>query len=181
MQQLQTISWRVVVAVGLCLAVPGLIAAADNGMKYERDADFSGYESYDWVEHKKRPEGSPLAVGGALDTKIRNAIDSQLAAQGFRPAIDEEPDFLVSFDGAMEQITDIQADRYQIATGVAWVAEGDISSYRKGTLIISVIDAGTGNRVWHAWTTRKVKDPKNPGKQVDKVVKKLLSSFPPGP
>ena len=40
--------------------------------------------------------------------------------------------------------------------------------------------AETGNRVWHAWTTKKVKDPKNPGKQVDKVVKRLLSSFPPG-
>ena len=179
MQQLQTTSRRAMAAAVLCLALPGLLAAADNGMKFERDADFSGYESYGWIEHKKRPEGSPLAVGGALDTKIRNAIDKQLAAQGFTPAIDGKPDFLVSFDGAMEQITDIQSDRYQIATGVAWVAEGDINSYRKGTLVISVSDAETGNRVWHAWTTQKVKDPRNPGKQVDKAVRKLLSKFPP--
>ena len=179
MQQLRTISrWVLWVAVS-CLVLPGLLAAADNGMKFERDADFTGYESYDWVEHKKRPEGSPLAVGGVLDTRIRNAINRQLAAQGFRPAIDEEPDFLVSFDGAMEQVTDIQAARYQIATGVAWVAMGDINSYRRGTLIISVADAETGNRVWHAWTTQKVKDPGNPGRQVDKAVKKLLRKFPP--
>ncbi len=81
----------------------------------------------------------------------------------------------------MEQVQDIQSDRYQIASGVAWVAEGDINSYRQGTLVISVLDAESGNRVWHAWTTRKVKNPKQPGKQVDKVVKKLLSSFPPKP
>ena len=179
MQQRQTIVRWVVSAAVLGLVVPVWLAAAENGVKFERDVDFSGYETYDWIEQKQRPEGSPLAVGGALDTKIRNAIDRQLADQGFRPAIDEEPHFLVSFDGAMEQITDIQSDRYQIASGVSWVAEGDINSYRKGTLVISITDADSGNRVWHAWTTRKVKDPRNPGKQVDKVVKKLLSKFPP--
>lgn len=171
----------VLAAAGLALLLPGLLAAGDHGTKFDRGHDFSTYESYDWIEQKKRPEGSPLAVGGALDTKIRNAIDKQLAAQGFRPAVDEKADFLVSFDGAMEQVQDIQSDRYQIATGVAWVAEGDINSYRQGTLIISVLDAASGNRVWSAWTTRKVKDPRHPGKQVDKVVKKLLGKFPPGP
>ena len=164
----------------IALMLPVIALAADKqGMEFDRDADFSAYETYDWIEHKKRPEGSPLAVGGALDTKIRNAIDKQLAAQGFEPAIDEEADFLVAFDGAMEQVTDIQSDRYQIATGVAWVAEGDISSYRKGTLIISISDAGTGKRVWSAWTRNRVKDPQNPGSQIDKVVKKLLGKFPP--
>ncbi len=167
-------------AVLVVLMLPGVALAAEKqGMEFDRDADFSGYQTYGWIEHKKRPEGSPLAVGGALDTKIRNAIDKQLAAQGFEPATSGEPDFLVSFDGAMEQITDIQSDRYQIASGVAWVAEGDINSYRKGTLIVSVSDAGTGKRVWSAWTQKKVKNPKNPGSQVDKVVKKLLGKFPP--
>ncbi len=162
------------------LMLPGLAVAAEkHGMEFDRDADFSGYQTYDWIEHKKRPEGSPLAVGGALDTKIRNAIDKQLAAQGFGPAIDGEPDFLVAFDGAMEQITDIQSDRYQIARGVSWVAEGDINSYRKGTLIISISEAGSDKRVWSAWTRNKVKNPKNPDSQINKAVKKLLSKFPP--
>lgn len=155
------------------------LAAGKRGMEFDRHADFSGYETYDWIERKQRPEGSPLAVGGAIDTKIRNAIDKQLTAQGFRPAIDSEPDFLVSFDGAMEQITDIQSDRFEIAPGVAWVAEGDINSYRKGTLIISISDAGTGKRVWSAWTRNKVKNPDNPDAQINRAVRKLLSRFPP--
>ena len=168
------------VAVLLALLLPGLAAAGDHGVRFDRDHDFSAYESYGWVEQKKRPQGSPLAVGGAADTRIRNAIDQQLRAKGFRPAIDEEADFLVAFDGAMEQVQDIQSDRFKIATGVAWVAEGDISSFNQGTLILSVRDAGTGKRVWYAWTTQKVKNPDRPGKQVDKAVKKLLGSFPPG-
>ncbi|MEM7353551.1 MAG: DUF4136 domain-containing protein [Acidobacteriota bacterium] len=161
------------------LLLPGLLAAADNNMKYDRKADFSSYKTYDWIEQKKRPDGSPLAVGGEIDTKIRNAIDRQLAAQGFQPAIDAEPDFLVSFDGAMEQVTDIEADRRQIASGVSWVVEGDINSYRYGTLIIGIRDAGTDKSVWSAWTRQKIKGRGNPDKQVDKAVRKLLRKFPP--
>ena len=169
------------VAVGILFSLMSVApaAAAENGMKFDRDADFSGYRSYGWVEHKKRPEGSPLAVGGALDTKIRNAIDSRLAAQGFRPAIDEEPDFFVSFDGALEQVTDIEANRRQIVSGVSWVVDGDISSYRKGTLIISISDSETGKSVWSAWTRNRIKNPQYPDKQIDKAVKKMLARFPP--
>ncbi len=168
----------IVFALLIALLSPAF-AAAEGGMEFDRDADFSTYKTYDWIEHKKRPEGSPLAVGGALDTKIRNAIDKQLAAQGFGPALDGEPDFLVSFDGALEQITDIQSDRFQISSGVAWVADGDINSYRKGTLIISISEAGSDKRVWSAWTRNKVKNPKNPDNQINKAVKKLLGKFPP--
>ncbi|MCP3960953.1 MAG: DUF4136 domain-containing protein [bacterium] len=160
------------------LFVAGL-AAAENGVKFDRDADYSGYKVYDWIEQKKRPEGSPLAVGGALDTKIRNAIDRQLAAQGFSQAIDQEPDFLVSFDGALEQVTDIQSQRYKIASGVSWVAEGDINSYGKGTLIITILDAGTDKTIWSAWTRKKVKNPGSSDKRIEKTIKQLLSKFPP--
>lgn len=165
--------------IGLSLGFAGLAAAADTGMKFDRKANFTGYETYDWVEHKKRPEGSPLAVGGAIDTKIRNAIDRQLAAQGFKPAIDEEPDFLVSFDGAMEQVTDIEGNRREIVTGVAWVVYGDINSYREGTLILTVTDVGTDKTVWSAWTTSKLKGSEDPSKKIKKAVRKLLGKFPP--
>ncbi len=165
--------------IGLSLSFAGFAAAAESGMKFDRKNDFGGYETYDWVEHKKRPEGSPLAVGGEIDTKIRNAIDRELAARGFKPAIDQEPDFFVSFDGAMEQVTDIEANRREIASGVAWVAYGDINSYRQGTLIITVTDAESDKSVWSSWTTNKLKGSQKPGKKIDKAVRKLLSKFPP--
>ena len=176
---LATVARAVAVAMSFGIMLPGLAAAADHGMKYDRKADFSGYETYDWMERKQRPEGSPMAVGGAVDTRIRNAIDRQLAARGFRPAIEEEPDFLVSFDGSLKEVTDIQANRRRIAPGVSWVVDGDINSYREGTLIIAIRDAGTGKSVWSAWTEDKIKNPDHPGKQIDKTVKKLLSKFPP--
>ncbi|MEE8522725.1 MAG: DUF4136 domain-containing protein [Thermoanaerobaculia bacterium] len=168
------------VSIAACLFLLAAGAAAkDSGVKFERDADFSKYAKYGWSEPAKKPESSPLAVGGTLDTKVRNAIDRQLKAQGFEPAIDDDPDFLISFDGAMESVTDFDGLRRDIAPGVAWVIEGSVNSYNRGTLIISVRDGDSEKIVWSAWTTEKVKDPANPGKQVDRAVKKLLKRFPP--
>ncbi len=166
-------------AILVVLVLPAALAAQKRGLEYDRDADFSSYEKYDWIEQKKRPPGSPLAVGGALDTKIRNAIDAQLASQGFGQAMDGKPDFLVSFDGAMEQVTNIESSRFHVAPHVSWVAEGDSSSYRKGTLIISISDAASGKRVWSAWTQEKVKNPNKNDQQINRAVRKLLSKFPP--
>ncbi len=172
------LAYVAVIASCLFLVASGAVAK-DTGVRFERDADFSDYSTYDWSEPEAKPEGSPLAVGGALDTKIRNAIDARLQAQGFEPAIDEEPDFIVSFDGAMETVTDFDGLRRDITPGVAWVMEGSINSYGRGTLIITIRDGETEMVVWSAWTTEKVKDPDNPDRQVGRAVKKLLKKFPP--
>ncbi len=126
-----------------------------------------------------KPEGSPLAAGGALDVKLRNAIERQLESQGFEPAVDGDPDFLVSFDGAMESVASSDAMHHDIRPGIAWVMEGSVNSFSRGTLIITVRDGKSQTVVWSAWTTEKVKDPGNPDKQVDRAVKKLLKRFPP--
>ena len=120
-----------------------------------------------------------MAEGGATRARVRDAIDRQLRAQGYEPAADGEPDFLVSFDGAMESVTDFEGLREEITGGITFVMEGGINSYRRGTLMITIRDAGSDKTVWNAWTTEKVKDPENPGKQIDKAVRKLLKKFPP--
>ena len=168
------------IPAALCLLAPAAAPAAkESGIRFDPQADFGSYETYDWAEGGHKPEGSPMAVGGAIDTKVRNAIDRELRTRGYEPAIDEEPDFLISFDGAMETVTDFEGLRQEITGGVTWVMEGGINSYRRGTLMISIDEAGSGKAVWSAWTTEKVKDPKNPDKQIDKAVRKLLKKFPP--
>ncbi len=183
--QLTTLSRQLFTAAalgGLWLALPAIAAAGKNsGTKFDPAADFSGYGTYDWVEETKRqPEDSPLALGGPADTAIRNSIDRQLAAQGFSPATGGEADFLVTYDGALIPVTDIEGLRHDIGGGVSWVMDGSIRSYQKGTLLIEVRDAGTGETVWSAWTEEKVRDPENPDQgRVDRIVKKLLKKFPP--
>ncbi len=166
--------------LALAVLVPTLLHAADRGTTFDRDADFSTYETYEWVAAKpKTPEGSPLSLGAEGDTLIRNAIERELGENGFRQAIDEDPDFLVSFDGALEPVTEFEGQRRKLAEGVAWVVDGSISSYQKGTLVITFSDPETRKPVWSAWTTAKVKNPDRPKKQIDKSVRKMLRKFPP--
>lgn len=164
----------------LCVLAPTLLHAADQGTKFDRAVDFSTYETYEWVAAKPRsPEGSPLSLGAEGDTLIRNAIERELGKSGFRQAIDEEPDFLVSFDGALQPVTEFEGQRRQLAEGVAWVVDGNIHSYQKGTLVITFSDPETEKPVWSSWTTAKVKNPDRPKKQIDKSVRKMLRKFPP--
>lgn len=175
---------RSAVPIGLMamvLVVSPEARAAEHGMKFDPDTDFSTFTTYEWVAAKpKSPAGSPLSLGAEADTLIRNAIDRELSERGFRQAIDEEPDFLVAFDGALEPVTDFEGQRRQLAKGVAWVIEGDITSYQRGTLVITITNPKTKKQVWNAWTTDKVKNPDKPRKQIDKTVKKMLRRFPPG-
>ena len=162
----------------LLLVLP--VSAEDRGIKFDREADFSNYRLYDWVvESKARPQGTPLALGGAADTRIREAIDRRLNKKGFKVAADAEADFLVTYDGALEPVTDIEGRRRQLSSGVAWVVEGDINSYSRGTLVITIRDRATGEVVWTGWTTESIKGAEASEKQIDRAVKKILRRFPP--
>jgi hypothetical protein len=57
--------------------------------------------------------------------------------------------------------------------------EGGINTYRRGTLLITILDASGEREVWSAWTTEKVKAPQHNEKQINNAVKKLLRKFPP--
>ena len=85
----------------------------------------------------------------------------------------------MGYDGALEPVTDFEGSRREITAGVSWVVEGSIQSYTRGTLVITIQAALDGTPVWSAWTTETVKDPGKPDKQIRKVIKKLLSRFPP--
>ena len=163
------------------LAAIGLVSAAkaDTGMKFDAEADFESYATYGWILDTEKPEGSPLAPGAATDTQIRNAIDAQLRDQGFEQAVGTEPDFLISYDGALEPILDIESERRQITEGVAWVVEGSIRSYYRGTLVITITPNGAESPAWTGWTTEKVKNRGNVEGKIKKAVRKILRQFPP--
>jgi hypothetical protein len=173
---------RIAALLGAALMV--LATAADAGKigsRYDRDADFSNLESYAWRPGEKKPEGSPLAPGGEIDTMIRGAVDAELARRGFRPAADgEEPDFVIGYDAARETAVDNPNLRRDVTSGVAWVVEGEYRSWERGTLILTVHRPGEDRAIWSAWTTEDLKHPDGPSqRQVERATRKLLKRFPP--
>ena len=153
--------------------------AKDHGTKYDRDADFSGLETFGWDEARTvRPEQGRMAQGNDVDVMIREAIQKQLESQGFRFDADAA-DFLVTYDTALVPVTTVESERREITAGVSWVFDGTIQSYMEGTLVLTIYDAGTDKPIWSGWTEGKIKDPQNPEKQIKKVIKQLLGRFPP--
>ena len=55
-------------AASVCLLIPAALSAArESGVKFDREADFSAYETYGWSAGPQRPEGSPMAEGGSCN------------------------------------------------------------------------------------------------------------------
>jgi hypothetical protein len=55
----------------------------------------------------------------------------------------------------------------------------EVRSYKKGTLVLDIVDARTHQLVWVGTLEREVQSVNPSGKKVRKAVSKLLKNFPP--
>lgn len=110
-------------------------------------------------------------------------VDRHLAAKGYRRVESGEPDFLVDYHAAIE-------DRMSVATSYGWHRPPEnrpdptteVVHYREGTLILDVVDPGTGRQIWRGWAIDVVDDEMRPEwleAEVEKAVGKILERFPP--
>lgn len=144
------------------------------------EADFDSWTTWQFIENPARQ--ATLEAAGRQETAamVRQAVTDRLIAQGY--VLAEEgatPDFQVGIEGEMHEVFDVRDIHKQVNEHVAFVLEGGTSSYREGTLLIRILDADSGDVVWTGWVTEKVKDAKDPKKQIDKVVRRILKRFPP--
>ncbi len=91
-------------ALVLALVACSVAYAQDVRTNYMPGADFSKYHTYAWVDEV---QGVP-AVGGRpdqiLDTQVKQAIDSQMAAKGFTKMVDgDKADLFLGYQLAMDR------------------------------------------------------------------------------
>lgn len=149
---------------------------------YDRHTDFSGYKTYAW--------GSVETANSLWDQRVRSAIESQLAAKGWKQ-VESGCDVVVN----AAVITRIGQDVHVAASGSgggpAWgpfangPAFGDAtatkSTYAVGTLIIEIKDAGSMKTVW--WSLADDTISANSDKTIKKFhknVESMFKHFPPG-
>lgn len=145
-------------------------AAATSQVEYDRQADFSRYETWSWHEGVTRA-ASPVA-----DNRIREAIESGLAARGLS-RVDRDGSLLVVYHASK----DIQIDLVPIKNAVASPPTG-IQYVEKGSLVIDLLDAASGNVVWRGHATGALKyGPTEIAEQIKAAVHQLLEQFPPPP
>ena len=183
---------RLGIASALVLLACYLTNAQDVRTNYMPETDWSKYRTYAWVDEV---QGLPN-VGGhpdqILDTQVKQAIDSQMAAKGFTKLADGgKPDLLVGYQLIIDREKQISG------FGDSWGGWGggggpwgggfgtfsaDTSTNYVGTFVVGMYDPAAKKLVWIGGAQHDVEPSKKPEKnqeRLNKGAQKLLKDFPP--
>ncbi len=180
----------ILICFGLMLGMQ--VSAQDVRTNYMPGTDFSKYHTYAWVDEIKglpRVGGQPDQI---LDTQVKEAVDSQMAAKGFTKVVDGgKADLLLGYQLAIDPEKQINgfADGWGARGGWGPWGRGldsfsaATSTINIGTFVLGVYDPAARKLVWigaaqHALEPSK-KQEKNQ-ERLNKGAQKLLKDFPPG-
>ena len=173
--------------VGLLAACVGMLEVTSD---YDSNFDYTKLGTYQWLPGKATIPGRDERYSDLLDSRLRGAIDRELAGKGYRMAT-AKPDFLVTYHVALEDKIDVRVINsyyggygYRGYYGTAgWsTPRAETYQYRLGTLIVDVIDAASSRLVWRGTVEGEAdvyKDPKKREERLNEAVHKVLAKFPP--
>jgi hypothetical protein len=183
MNQTGTLRRGAMVAGLLLLAA---CATMQTGSDQYPRAELDGYSSYAWIGEDPliRPQGEQMQISALTVRLIREAIEGELAAKGYRMVgVAADADFVVAFTvGARDRLsTESYPAPYRGPWSWGW--EGrylDVQTYREGTLSIDIFDGESRQPVWHGWARKTITsaDTDDPGPVIKSAVARILREFP---
>jgi hypothetical protein len=147
--------------------------AQDVQYNYDREADFTAYKSYQWVERDRRTSDQ------LVDKDIRRAIDDQLARKGMQ-RVEGNGDLHILYQTAVDR--EKQLEGWSMGPRWSAMARANTSTIEVGTLILNIYDPAKKQLVWRGSATKTLninKDPDKNYKNLEKAVAKLLRNYPP--
>ena len=178
----------------LVLVACSLAFAQDVRTNYMPGTDFSKYHTFAWVDEV---QGVP-SVGGhpdqILDTQVKQAIDSQMAAKGFTKVEDgSKADLLLGYQLAIDQEKQINGFGDNLGSSGPWGGWGPwgggfgtfsatTSSNYIGTFVVGMYDPAVKKLVWIGAAQHAIEPSKKQEKnqqRLNKGAQKLLQDFPP--
>jgi hypothetical protein len=181
-------------ALVLALVACSVTYAQDVRTNYMPGTDFSKYHTYVWVDEVQgvpRVGGQPDQI---LDTQVKQAIDSQMAAKGLTKVTDGgKPDLLLGYQLAIDREKQING----FASGWGGGFGGGLgpgmggldsfsastSTINIGTFVVGMYDPGAKKLVWIGAAQHAIEPSKKQEKnqqRLNKGAQKLLKDFPPG-
>jgi hypothetical protein len=186
-------NWMAKFGPALVLALVACSVTFAQGVRtnYMPGTDFSKYHTYAWVGEV---QGVP-AVGGQpdqiLDTQVKQAIDSQMAAKGFTKVVDGKADLLLGYQLAIDREKQINGFASGWGGWGGWGPWGGgldsfsatTSTINIGTFVIGMYDPAAKKLVWIGAAQRAIEPSKKQEKNQERLnqgAQKLLKDFPPG-
>lgn len=161
------------VAIMLLLATASI---ADVKTDYDRGVDFNQYKTYSW---EKVQTADPLWVD-----RIKEAVDSQLAAKGWRRVESGGQASLIGIEMTRNQQS-VNTFYDGVGGGRRWGggfgnATSTVDTYQVGTLVLDIFDTNSHKLIWRGSSSDTMSDKsENNIKNLDKDVQKMFEHFPP--
>ena len=166
--------------LGSAIAVTCLLA--QNIADYDHSVNFSKYHTYSWI--------SVNVMEPLWQDRVKNAIDNQLAAKGWRK-VDAGGDASISAVGSAYNERTLET-WYGGGFGGGWYHRGwwvgggpgfattTIERVPVGTLHIDIFDSQSKKVIWHGVSTGTLSGkPEKDEKKLEKAVADVFKKFPP--
>lgn len=180
----------------LLLLLGGLTACQSFNVRSDWDdtVSFDGYQRYFWLEPPIAEGADPFADNDLLRKRVRKAIETDLAARGFRPVSRrEDADFLVTYGVQLDEKLRVNGTtgvyggyggygRWPIGFG-SGIGTTDVRNYQEATLIIDFLSPQKEELVWRGWGSGflQTRDRDRGQARFEAGVKAVLDAFPPKP
>jgi hypothetical protein len=159
-------------------------ATADVQSDWDPQADFGRLKTWDWFPKSRPPTLDPRLDSGLLDARIRQAVENELAAKGFKPRGGPNADFFVSHTVAIHQKITASSLNDFYGPSYGRVSRVYVDEYEVGTLVIDVLDPRKGQVIWRGSYQARLTPATNPSEREERVntaVHAVMERFPPPP
>jgi hypothetical protein len=177
--------WAILLMVVALLV--GSSYAQKVSISFVKSTDFAKYKTYAWKPGHTLGKSQILPME-AIDKLVLSMVKPLLADKGLKE-VTSDPDAYVTYFISLTQKSEVgplnQFDTYgkfgyeaSEAFGGAW-NESMVTSYRKGILLIDLVDARTNTLIWRAHCKEATDKPGDAKTALNKAVTKAFSDFPP--
>ncbi|HKH74558.1 MAG TPA: DUF4136 domain-containing protein [Vicinamibacterales bacterium] len=178
-----------VLAFAVLLASAISAFAQDVRYNFDKQADFSQFKTYKWVNLKGAQVPSDL-----VDMQIKSAVDAELATKGLKRTDAETADLYVGYQSAISTEKQYTSFDSGWGTGPGWygggwyggggvsTTTGQTSTIYVGQVAVDMYQAGQKQLVWRGVASKTLDTKAKPEKQqknLAKAMTKLFKNYPP--
>jgi len=178
-------------AIAALLVLAGNALAQDVRYNFDKDADFSKFKTYKWVDIKGAQKPNDL-----VDKQIKDTIDAQLATKGLTKVDTDDADLYIGYQTAIGQEKQFTSYNSGWGYGPGWygggwygaggmqmsTTTGQTSTIYTGQLDLDMYETAKKDLVWRGVVSKTIDQKAKPDKQqknLTKAITKLLKNYPP--
>jgi hypothetical protein len=187
----------VVATAAACVALAGCESPGGKVSVLQGQTPIAG-STYAWAPNAQPGSGDARVDNDIIRERIKTAIDTNLAAKGYRQVAPSQAKVLVAYHIGLQNRTDYSASSMGPPGGVACGRRGCIGGYGwgmygapmdvdvrsinyvEGSLMLDLIDTASGKLAWRATSQKRVdeKDVNQDG--LNAVVADMIKTLPAG-